>query len=1241
MTKINKPAESIWTDEQWRAISEDGQNMLVAAAAGSGKTAVLVERIINKIAREDAPEDVDRLLIVTFTNAAAAEMKTRIGQALDQALALNPGSLHLRRQLTLLNKASIMTSHSFCLSVVRKYYHQLDLDPAFRIADETEVELIREEVMEELLETYYGGEKQALFYELVDRYTNDRSDAEMQAHITRLFNFSMSHPWPDRWLDELAGAYQIDETTTPEDLPWIPPLKNDIRRKLDGMIAMIDQAEMIADQPGGPTPYLANLSDDKLLIRQLRDSCEQHWQDMYEQFSAVSFGRLKACKGEEYDGHLIDQVKAMRDQYKKEVNKLKEEMFTRSPDEQLDDLNTMQPFINLLVELVKDFKAKYEAAKKKKAVVDFNDLEHYCLRILRGEQAEPGFEHPSDIARQYRAQFSEVLVDEYQDTNMVQETILQLVSHDEHEGGGNMFMVGDVKQSIYRFRLAEPTLFMTKYKQFKDEQTSGERIDLSRNFRSRTEVIDATNDVFKQVMDEAVGEIDYDSDAELKMGANYPQGARPGELLLIDRGEAAEDDDQQMEDYQTAELEAHRIAGEIQRLIGKTGEEPLEVYDKTIDRMRPAQYSDMTILLRAARNWAPVITDILTQKGIPAHAELSGGYFEAIEVSVMLSLLQTIDNPYQDIPLSAVLRSPMVGLTGNEMARIRVASKDTPYYTAVRQYADNHHDHLAETLSMFLTRLREWRDRARSGALADLIWQIYRETGYFDYVGGLMGGNQRQANLKALYDRARQYEATSFRGLFRFLRFVERLKDRGSDMGEARALSEQEDVVRVMTVHKSKGLEYPIVFVAGMSKPFNRMDLNQKALLHKNLGFGTKYIDPEQRLTRPTLPFVAIKYQMQQEMLAEEMRVLYVALTRAKEKLYLTATMKDAAKTVQTWERMLAEQDWLLPEHERRMAKSYLDWLGPALVRHPDVEALRQLMNDQPTLGTVLDFRSSWSVQLSAAKDVVNEDTVDDDESEILSRLQAWQPVDSASAYQDELARRLEWREAHQDASSHMAKQTVTEIKRQQEITAGIDSDDQFIRRFRDPIAERPRFLQKDRVSAAEVGTATHALMQHISLAQEPSKEGINREIQQLVKRELLTDEEAEAIDTDRVFAFFQQPIGQKLLQAKRVERELPFSLTMNASEAYATWQHPQEEPVLVQGVIDCLIVEEDGITLLDYKTDAITERFSSIEEAETLMKQKYGVQLRMYCRAIEQIWQQPVKIAGLYFFDGGHYFQM
>ncbi|WNB90678.1 helicase-exonuclease AddAB subunit AddA [Bacillus sp. NEB1478] len=1245
-TLIPKPEGSTWTDEQWQAIQARGENILVAAAAGSGKTAVLVERIITMIREQSA--DVDRLLIVTFTNAAAAEMRKRIGEAIDKELSLHPSSLHLRRQLNLLNKASISTLHSFCIEVLRKHYYETDLDPGFRVSEETEAELIRQEVIEDLFEEEYSKGEDHAFYQVVDAYSSDRNDIDLQKLVLSLYDFARSHPDPESWLDQMAQNYNVSHLSI-DDLPWTKELLLDIGLQIEGLKAMTIRANELAESPGGPAAYVSALQEDLQFLNELNQA-KNSWNSLYEIFQNFEPAKLKAVRGQEVDEILKEKVKGMRDTIKKRLSTMKEEYFERHPESYVTHIEEMAPIVLELTSLVKEFGRRYSQAKREKSLVDFGDLEHYCLHVLKGEGSTMDHPVPSDAANEYRERFVEVLVDEYQDTNFVQESIVRLVAKDEDQG--NMFMVGDVKQSIYRFRLAEPLLFLSKYKQFTKEGGAGLRIDLAKNFRSRESVLHATNYLFRQIMNETVGEIEYSEDAELKLGASYYpefENNEP-ELILINKSEPAVDEEgldtgeMEKSELETVQLEARVIAEKIKEIIGANGEPPHLVFDKYTKSMRPAKYKDIVMLFRATSAWAPVILEEFKQQGIPAYAELSTGYFDATEIHVMMSLLKVIDNPLQDIPLASVLRSPLVGMSGEELAIVRLIQKKDNYLGAAEQYSKSGSDPaIREKVSFFLEKLDTWRNQARQGSLADLIWDIYRETGYFDYVGGLPGGKQRQANLRALYDRAKMYESTSFRGLFRFLRFIERMQERGKDLGAARALGEQEDVVRIMTIHKSKGLEFPIVFVGGLNKQFNTRDLKEKVLLHKELGLGTQYINPQYRVMYPTLPKLAITGRKKMELIAEEMRVLYVALTRAKEKLYLIGTVNDIEKSADKWSDSLYEESWLLPDFERTQVMSYLDWIGPAVIRHKNAAPiLAHLQSSEQGRGEVFIDQADWKITILPASDY-EELNIEQkqDQQELITTLQKGETVGLTSEANEKIIQRLEWRYEYSQSSVTRSKQSVTEIKKQFQSHDEYSGTD-LVKVAQPVIHERPRFMQEAQLNAAEAGTAMHMVMQHIDFNSSISLEDLEEQLAAMTAKELLTEEQARYIQLPQIKAFIEGPLGRRIIEIGNIHREIPFSLALPLSETKTGWSGEEDEHILVQGVIDCLVEEDDGFILVDYKTDKITNRFTNgFIGAKQVLLDRYEVQLTLYAKAIERILKKPVKESYLYFFDGGHILQV
>lgn len=1291
---VPKPAGSTWTDEQWEAIVTGGQDVLVAAAAGSGKTAVLVERIIRRISSDT---DVDRLLVATFTKAAAAEMKERIRIALERALERDPGSEHLRRQLALMNRAAITTLHSFCLDVIRRYYPLIGLDPGFRVANETEAELLRAEVLDDLFEELYASDEADAFMTLAETFGGERGDEPLAQLVHTLYDFSMSHPWPEHWLELSADAFRVGSAQELEDSEWVRMLHRDIRLTLEGARSQLEQALDVTRLPGGPDAYAETLLDDLRVVGGLLETVSQQpWSAWFEPFRSAAFGKLKAQRGGDADKTLQERAKALREGAKAAVSGLTDELFRRSPDDYAAELAALAPLMARLSQLVAAFGRRYEAAKRAKGLVDFGDLEHYCLRILRDPSSTPARTVPSAAALDYRAQFDEILLDEYQDTNMVQEAIVDLIARD---GAGNRFMVGDVKQSIYRFRLAEPGLFLAKYKAFgaaqraQDEaadsiaanrsnepdgsQAPGRRIDLARNFRSRPEVVDGVNDVFRGIMHETVAEMDYDRSAELVFGAPYPP-ADPDldgadryavECVLIDRGApetgegaGGDQDAQEMTegeggavsaaeaaaDMQTAELEARWIARRIRAMMDGEDGKPLRVYDVKRGVHRPAQWRDFVILLRAPGAWAQIMTDELRAAGIPAYAELRDGYFEATEVETMLSLLRVIDNPYQDIPLAGTLRSPIVGLSAEELAAVRIASGRGAYYDAVVRAAS--HDAVPEPLrrklSGFLERLEGWREAARQGSLTDLLWRIYRESGYYDLAGGLPGGVQRQANLRALHDRARQYEATSFRGLFRFLRFIERMRDSGGDLGAAKALGEQEDVVRIMSIHASKGLEFPVVFVAGLGKKFNLQDMNGQFLLHKQLGFGPRMVEAERRVAYPTIPHLAIKRRMLMETLAEEMRVLYVAMTRPKEKMILLGTAADGSKAMERWRQAIDAGTRRLPDHRLAAARSFLDWIMPLAAASAEDETAERLeLGEDGGTALVRGWRLGVAPAVllgaEAAPAAEPDESAEAERQAIIQKIAALEPIPSAGAYAEVVDERLSWHYPHEAAVGIAAKTSVTEMKRllaegQEDALplAGTESaasaeagGQSFTFRLR-----RPRFLEEKKLTAAERGTINHLVMQHIPLDRPHDEQAVRELLEGMKAKAMLTAAQAETVDAASIAAFFVSELGSRLLAARWVKREVPFSRTVPAERV-----HPQAaadpaaaaEPVLIQGVIDCLFEDEHGLVLLDYKTDRI------IREDWEAAAERHRFQLELYAESVGAILGRPVAEAHVFFLEG------
>ena len=1236
--------------EQLAAIETRGHNLLVAAAAGSGKTWVLVERIIRRIIDPRERLCVDSLLVVTFTNAAANEMRSRVGEALTAALSqpeLNDPELrrHLERQLVLLNVSSISTLHAFCQSLVRQYFYLLDIEPNFRIANETEVTLIKSDVLEAVFEAGYTHSEPD-FMALIEHYGDEDGDNSLAGLVLKLYNFSRSHPWPDNWLDSLTAAFALPPDAAFDSTPWSGLVRakmmldwEDARQSLIALLAE-------AGKPGNPAAYTQTLAEDIHIIDNLLQAAGQSWQALDEALSELAFPRIAAV-GKEVAKEVKDYFQSRRNKAKKQVTDAKAAYFERNQVELVDDLRQLAPLIAALVKLVKEFAAGYTAAKRAKGIVDFNDLEHLCLALLRDADASPAAGKPSVVANSLKAKFSEVMVDEYQDTNRVQEEIIRLVANDVQP---NLFLVGDVKQSIYRFRLAEPELFMDKYRRYQGGAEPGcKRIDLSKNFRSRAGVLQAANFLFGQLMTLRTAELDYGPDEQLNAGPDYPATELPSldgpvELIMIDRDQSGNEQGQAADDEQAGgqpeselqpgaagsllveeELSAfEQEAVLISRRITELIDGGYHVYDKQRGSYRPLLYRDIVILLRSVQGKAQGLQDILRQNGIPCYAEIDSGYFAETEVSVMLALLHVIDNPHQDIPLAAVLRSPLVALDGNELAELRLAKSDASLWMAVE--AGDIAEPAQAKVQLFRQRMSDWRSLARRKGVADLIWRIFRDTGYYDYVGGMPGGVLRQANLRALYDRAKQYEVTNFRGLFRFLRFIERLRDKNSDLSVARALGESEDVVRVMSIHKSKGLEFPVVIVADIGKNFNLQDTTALVLCHKELGVGPYVTMPELRFRYPTPARWGIQHKIELETKAEELRILYVALTRAREKLILVGSAKKLQQKCAGWCRSVGDPGEKLPASQVLKAKCYLDWVGMAVARHANGEHIRQYgqCSDRPA-PSLAQHTSVWDVTIyssDAIKPVEQSSQADD---ALLAAVRQLMPVDCGS---DTLwvERILSWQYGYSAAASKPAKLAVSEIKRRLELIEREQAESLFVP---PAVPARPRFLQaKSGLTAVEYGTMLHSVMQHISLTGPHTAAAISEQAGLLEDRQILLPGQAQQLKAADIAEFFASGLGKRLLVARQVWRELPFSLMLPAENFYPDL-NGCGELIFVQGVIDCLFAEADGLVLVDYKTD----RAASLSE----LAAKYATQLSMYAVAVERILGRPVKEQYLYAFGLGH----
>lgn len=1275
-------SETRWTREQRLAIEMTGCNLLVSASAGSGKTAVLVERVIHRLLHLRG--DLDRLLVVTFTEAAAAEMRDRIAAVLQAALATHPADKHVQEQLALLDRASISTLHAFCLATIRQHFYRLDVDPDFRILDEAEAVLLRSETLAAVLEERYRvALPNSSFYSLVERFGGQDGDGSLRRLILDLYEFSESQMDPSRWLSGAQALFTPPPGTSIDDLLWVPVIFQLARRELERALSGFRRAFDICRWQGGPAHYLPVLEDDWAILNDALAALRTgKWANVQAAFrQGLATVRAKAAK--DVDVALREAVKKIRERTKKTYAQLYKRYFSQEAEAHLAELRDAGVLMQVLVELVEEFRAAYRAAKDRAAALDFGDLERLSLQLLS----------MPDVASQLQAQFDEVLIDEYQDINPVQEVILQRVSRNVPLP--NRFMVGDVKQSIYRFRLADPSIFLEKYKTYAalgpgsgdlrtDDTGSGDtvRIDLQENFRCRSEVVDAINFLFRQILTAEVGELAYDERAELVCAAEYPPLPNVGgavettahrvELHLVESdtrilqdaartlGRAFEEVDGLREEWtaeegendgrdgeesgdrgdsdalelMAAEREARLVVRRIQALVTDSAS---WAWDKREKRYRRLSYRDIVVLMRATQHRANSFAQIFRREGIPVYATSSTGYFAAPEVETMISLLQILDNPRQDIPLVGILRSPIVGLSSADLAGIRLISRQGDFYEAVRRAASTH-----PRLADFLRRLDEWRTLARRAPLSELVWTILRETGYLDFAGGLPGGAERQANLRAFYDRARQFDQFSRQGLPRFLAFVQELRDADEDLGAAAALGENDDVVRIMSIHKSKGLEFPVVFVVGLGSGFNREDQKSDLLVHSRLGMGQQIIDRAQGVKYPSLPLLAIRYQIKMEALAEELRVLYVALTRARERLILVGSARDLEENCVRWCDLVQHREWALPEAHLAGTRSYLDWIGWAIARHQAGVPIRHLAGDEmrdvePLDPAVRTDVSRWQISLWKADQVVKVLGSAGDGSVASMRESRLEPLPEARLPEgrslQELERRLQWQYDWAFRTRLAAKVTVTELKRRVDPhAAGGEDPGRYV--VPSGLIDRPGFMQDSHTepTSAELGTAVHVVLQHLELSRALDEQDLKGQVESLVRKELLTEEQAKAVDAGQLAAFFRRPLGSRIRRhGYAVQREVPFTLALPAGQVYGseygTTNVPPrvgtEDRVLVQGVIDCLWHEPQGIVLVDFKTD---------RKVSDRRLQEYRLQVSFYRQALEEIYRMPVVEAYLVF---------
>lgn len=1251
-----------FTAEQQKVIDLQGCNILVSAAAGSGKTAVLTERIVKKVCDERHPVDIDRLLIVTFTNAAAAEMRERIGAGIAARLAENPGSGHIQRQATLLHNAQITTIDSFCLFLLRNHFNEIGLDPAFRIADEGEIRLMQQDVLKELLEDAYAAGEES-FHRCVEYFCPGGRESALEQHILKLSRYADSFPWPEEWLEERKRDYEDADVEAVNDSRYGRYLIAHLQAMVRGWVQKLERVQRLCLEPDGPYMF-GELVEKEILTLEELEGC-QSLEAFAARLPAVNFGRLSSKKDGSVSPVKRELAGELRAEVKKSVQGMAEKFF-KTPLELAvkQGLECREP-VSALIGLVLDFYRRMAEKKREKKVIDFSDMEHFALNILLTRQE--GKVVPSRVALEYRQHFAEILIDEYQDSNLVQEYLLKAVSGEE-EGQFNRFMVGDVKQSIYKFRLARPELFLEKYHGYtpclpEEESDSVEggscqRIDLARNFRSRRQVVDAVNDVFSRLMSTEAGGIAYDERAALYPGAVYPENTgNESEFLLIEKPSK----DSELNEKQA---EARAIAAKIKEL--RTG---FTVTDRAGGELRPVRYSDMVILLRTNSGWDEEFKAVLEEEGIPVYITSRTGYFGASEVQELLQVLRVLDNPRQDIPLFGMMKSVFGGFTEEEIALIRSRRRDCTLYEAAAEYgtvqpvrelvfpeeagrgepellaaeypgrqsgepgeeaawsehsaggakhsADGSEhsaaaaeemrppkDSLCEKTARFLTMLEEYRRCTVYMPVRELLTKLVTDFDYLNYVTALPAGGKRRANVEMLFTRASEFEKTSYFGLFHFIRYMEQLEKYDVDYGEAELLDENADVVRIMSIHRSKGLEFPVTFVCGLSKRFNMQDANQSLILDMDFGLATDYVDPGKRVRNKTLRRNVLSRKLREDSLAEELRVLYVALTRAREKLILTATLENAAEK---WEIMRenAGQRLLYPDFME--SGGYLEFLLPIL---------GQTSFQVTVLGEEELIREEWKEQFELH-----------DRRQLLEEAERFGDSEALKALQERLGARY----AYENLAGLYTKTTVSELK----IAAMADKDEAAFHTFEAKEIQPyiPSFRrEEEKVSGTVRGNAYHRVMELLNLSDLLKKpEGMREEyLKEFLKKETesrrLKQEYAQAVNGKKLLRFLESDLAGRMGRAQeagRLYREQPFVMGVEASRLGA--EFPGGEHVLIQGIIDVFFEEEDGLVLLDYKTDSV----SSMKE----LWNRYETQLDYYGEALERLMGRPVKEKILYSF--------
>ena len=1163
---------------------------------GSGKTAVLVERIINKIIKEKI--DIDNLLVVTFTNAAASEMRERILSAIykiidDENFKDEETISHLQRQITLLNKANICTIDSFCLNVIRNNFFELEISPNFRIADTAEIELQKQETLETLFEEKYEKEDKD-FEKLIKTYTSYREDTPLKELILKIYTYIESNPFPLKWLDEQIEKFNIQDVK--QDFAktiWGQILLKDLKEELEDGIKKLKQEEKRLSVESELEQYKRTISSDIANLEFLFNNLES-WDKAYALAQNVEFVKWPVSK--KITSFEKDTAKAVRDKVKKNFVSKRDKIFTSNSEEANQDLKEMYEILLKLKNLIIDFDKTFKKNKKDKNIVDFSDIEHLALKILIKEENSKFV--PTEIALKYQEKFAEIAIDEYQDSNLVQEYILTSVSK-----GNNIFMVGDVKQSIYKFRQAMPDLFLSKYKNYKEEEISnqGLKIKLFKNFRSRENILDITNLIFENIMSYNLGEINYTEEEYLNLGANYEPSKENliSQIDIIDVSEDekseieenSEEEQEEQERIEDIELEAKYVANKIRKLI----DSKFQIYDNKKQIFRDIKFKDIVILLRSTKNKANVFEKELINQDINVFSDTSSEYLDSYEIQIIMDLLKIIDNPYQDIPLAHIMLSCIGMFTDDDLLEIRLVDSFDDFYTALLKSKLSVREELKDKINIFLEKLDSWRKKNSYMDLDELIWTIYEETGFLNYVALMPNGSIRTANLKMLFERAKQFEVASFKGLFNFINFIEKIRIGSSDLGSAKLIGENEDVVRIMSIHKSKGLEFPIVFLSGTGSAFNMMDLNADILLHQELGIGVRYIDYDLQIKYDTLTKLALRQKLLEENLSEEMRILYVALSRAKEKLYITAIKKDFEKENKNLQELIniypKKQGKINPILLKKY-KKYIDWI---LLVYYYNENSKNIMN----------------LNIIKKGEILKELNPEQEEEIDIFKILEEKSKNVKQEEIEKLKKRLEFDYKYKDLACIPSKESVSNIANKNISKEEYKFEEEF---SEDKIEfSKPKFLsgtKEEEITPSKRGTLMHLCMKNLDFTQTYNLEKVKELIENLKNKQLITEKEFEAINPYVILKFTSSEIFKDLQTAKEYHKEEPFYINVPAKDVTQT---SSEENILVQGIIDLYYIDKDNnLVLLDYKTDFAKEG------DEQILINRHKSQLMLYKKALE-----------------------